>query len=290
MQNKLIVAVASIFLSVVVISNFVFIVKETERAVMLKFGEVTQADIKPGIHFKVPIMNKVRKFDGRLLTSDASPRRYLTKEKKAVIVDSYAQWRIVDVQLFYTKTSGDLKVASSLLASRIDTGLRNQFGERTLREVVSGERDQLMTELTTSLNKATRKALGIEVLDVRVKGIDLPPEVSESVFSRMSTERERQAKELRSQGKEIAEGIKADADKQKVIITANAYREAQEIKGEGDASAASIYAESFNKDPDFYSFYRSLDAYKKSFADKDDLLVLDPNSEFFSYLIKGLNN
>jgi modulator of FtsH protease HflC len=288
MRNKLIAIALPVVIVVAVASNFFFIVKETQRAVMLKFGELVQADITPGLHFKVPFVHKVRKFDARLLTSDATPRRYLTKEKKAVIVDSYAKWRIINVELFYTKTSGDLRVASRLLASRIDTGLRNQFGERTLHEVVSGEREQLMTELTTTLNSATVKALGIEVIDIRVKGIELPPEVSDSVFLRMTTERERQAKELRSQGKEIAEGIRADADRQKVVITSQAYKKAEQTKGDGDAKAAATYAKAFNKDPKFYAFYRSLTAYKKVFADKDDLLVLDPNSDFFKYLNKGL--
>ena len=269
---------------VLVATQCLYIVSERERAVLLRFGEVVESDVKPGIHFKLPIINKVRIFDGRLLTLDSPPQRYLTQEKKAVVVDSFVKWRVAEVETFYTATSGDEQVANRLLTSRVDTGLRNQFGERSMHEVVSGERDELMIELTTKLNDIARKELGIEVLDVRVKGIDLPPEVSSSVFSRMSTEREREAREHRAKGKELAEGIAADADRQKVVIEAEAYREAQQTRGEGDATAAAIYAKAYNRDPEFYSFYRSLDAYKETFGSANDLLVLDPQSDFFKYL------
>lgn len=284
MQVKTTIILALLLVVALVATQCLFIVSERERAVLLRFGEVVEPDVKPGLHFKLPIINKVRIFDGRLLTLDALPQRYLTQEKKAVIVDSFVKWRVADVESYYTATSGDEEVASRLLSSRVDTGLRNQFGARTMHEVVSGERDELMIELTGKLNEIAQKELGIEVLDVRVKGIDLPPEVSSSVFSRMATEREREAREHRAKGRELAEGISADADRQKTVIEAEAYREAERIRGNGDAQAAAIYADAYNRDPEFYAFYRSLNAYTETFGSADDLLVLDPNSDFFKYL------
>ncbi|MGB2516972.1 MAG: protease modulator HflC [Pseudomonadales bacterium] len=265
-------------------SSSIFVVKETERAIMLRFGEVVQFDIKPGLHFKIPFVNTVRKFDARVLTLDARPQRYLTMEKKGLIVDSFVKWRIQNVADYYTATSGIENTAAKLLASRVDTGLRNQFGERTLTEVVSGERDELMNELREELNMVVIADMGIEVVDVRVKRIDLPQEVSQSVYDRMRTEREREARELRSEGKEKAEGIRADADRQRTVIMANAYREAELIRGDGDAVAAATYAESYNVDPEFYSFYRSLDAYRKTFGNGGDIMLVEPDSEFFKYL------
>ena len=269
---------------VAVVSNSLYVVNERERAVLLKFGEVVSTDIEPGLHFKIPIVNDVRRFESRLITLDSSPQRYLTAEKKALIVDSFVKWRVADAGKYYTATGGDEFSANSLLASRVDNGLRNKFGERTVYEVVSGERDALMAEITKELDDIALNELGIHVLDVRVKGIDLPPEVSNAVYSRMSTEREREARDHRSRGRELAEGIEADADRQNTVIEANAYREAQQIRGEGDAIAAEIYANAFNQDQEFYTFYRSIAAYKSSFAGKEDLLVIDPESDFFRYL------
>lgn len=265
-------------------SNAIYVVNERERAVLLQFGEVVDADIEPGLHFKMPIVNDVRRFDARLITLDSSPQRYLTAEKKALIVDSFVKWRVQDAGKFYTATGGDEFTANSLLASRVDNGLRNKFGERTVYEVVSGERDALMTEITKELDDIALSELGIHVTDVRVKGIDLPPEVSSSVYSRMSTEREREARDHRSRGRELAEGIEADADRQQTVIEANAFREAEQIRGEGDAIAAEIYANAFNQDPEFYAFHRSISAYRSSFSGKEDLLVIDPASDFFRYL------
>jgi len=278
------ISLGLVLLLVLAVTQCLYIVSERERAVLLRFGEVVEHDVQPGIHFKLPVVNKVRIFDGRLLTLDALPQRFLTQEKKAVIVDSFVKWRVAEVEKFYTATSGDVAVAQRLLSSRVDTGLRNEFGARSMHEVVSGERDELMVELTEKLNGIARQELGIEVLDVRVKGIDLPPEVSSSVFSRMSTEREREAREHRAKGRELAEGISADADRQKVVIESEAYREAEQTRGEGDATAAAIYAKAYNRDPEFYSFYRSLTAYKETFGNANDLLVLDPKSDFFKYL------
>ena len=267
-----------------IVSNSLYIVNERERAVLLKFGEVVRTDVQPGLHFKLPIVNDVKRFEARLMTLDSRPQRYLTAEKKGLIVDSYVKWRVANVDRYYTATGGDELEANRLLTSRVDNGLRNKFGERTVYEVVSGERDQLMAEITRELDNIAKDELGIEIVDVCVKAVDLPGEVSNAVYSRMASEREREARELRSRGRELAEGIEADADRQKTIIEADAYRQAQAIRGEGDAEAARIYAGAFNLDPEFYAFYRSMNAYRSSFANKDDLLVIEPDSDFFRFL------
>ncbi|MBN0989159.1 protease modulator HflC [Amphritea pacifica] len=284
MSGKSMTGLVIALLIIVVGYNSLYIIKETDRAVLLKFGEIVNPDIKPGLHIRWPIINKVRKFDGRVQTLDAQPQSYLTVEKKRLVVDSFIKWRVIDPQKYYTATSGDEYKAAELLFPNVDAGLRNQFGERTLTEVVSGERDELMLELVDSLSVQTKEELGIEMIDIRVKKIDLPQEVSASVYERMRTEREREARELRSRGKELAEGIQADADRQKAVIEANAYRDAQQVRGEGDAMAAKIYAEAYNKDPEFYAFYRSLNAYKEAFNQQGDILVLKPDSDFFRYL------
>ena len=284
MSGKSMTGVVIALLLLMVGFNSLYIIKETDRAVLLKFGEIVNADIEPGLHVMFPVINKVRKFDGRILTLDAQPQAYLTIEKKRLIVDSFIKWRVVDPQKYYTATSGDQYKAADLLFPNVDAGLRNQFGERTLTEVVSGERDELMVELVESLSAETKDELGIELIDIRVKKIDLPQEVSNSVYDRMRTEREREARELRSRGQELAEGIRADADRQKAVLEANAYREAQSQRGEGDALAARIYSEAYTQDSEFYSFYRSLNAYKTSFSQQGDILVLKPDSEFFRYL------
>ncbi len=265
-------------------SMSIFVIKETERAVMLRFGEIVKPDIPPGLHFKLPFVNSVRKFDGRILTVDARPENFLTVEKKGVEVDWYAKWIISDVAKFYTATNGEVLRAHALLSQRINTGLRNQFGERTLHEVISGEREELMTELTDQLDRIGQTDFGLRVVDVRVKQIDLPPTVSEAVYDRMRTERQREAAEHRSQGRELAEGIRADADRQRTVIEAEAYREAEQIRGAGDATATAIYAKAYNKDPEFYAFTRSLKAYRESFSNKGDVLLLEPDSDFFRYL------
>lgn len=264
--------------------NSVFIVTEMERAVLLEFGKVTRDDIQPGLHFKLPVINEVRKFDGRVLTSDAPPERFLTQEKKALIVDSFAKFKVGDVETYYTATSGDERRAEDLLKERINNGLRDEIGKRTLHEVVSGERDELMRDLTDSLNLVANAELGVTVVDVRVKRIDLPPEVSQSVYNRMNTERDIEAREHRAKGQELAVGIRADADKQREVLVAEAYSSAEEIRGEGDAQAANIYASAFSKDKEFYEFYRSMAAYQRTFSDKGDVLLIQPDSEFFKFL------
>lgn len=285
MKNFLLGAIT--FLVVVVAANSIFVVKQTERAVMLQFGDMVRADIPPGLHFKVPYVNSVRKFDARILTVDATPQRFLTLEQKALLVDSYAMWRIVDVQRFYTATSGDETRANSLLAQRVNDGLRNKFGERDLQEVVSGQRDALMSELTDELNTYTAQEYGIEVIDIRVKRIDLPDDVRSSVYERMTSERQREAQQLRSRGNELAIGIEADADRQEAVLLVEAYRDAERIRGDGDARAASIYAAAFNQDEEFYAFTRSLNSYRDTFSSKGDVLLLQPDSDYFKYLRSG---
>ncbi|WP_407292495.1 protease modulator HflC [Stutzerimonas zhaodongensis] len=287
MSNKSLTALIVVVVLAIVAWNSFYIVSQTERAVLLRFGRIVEPDVKPGIHVKIPYVNSVRKFDARLMTLDTTTSRFLTLEKKALMVDSYAKWRVDDAERFYTATSGMKQIADERLARRLEAALRDQFGKRTLHESVSGQRDELMGLVTNSLNRAAQQELGIEVVDVRVKGIDLPREVNRSVFERMSSEREREAREHRAKGKELAEGIRADADRQRRVLLAEAFREAEELRGDGDARAAAIYAAAYGKDPEFYSFHRSLQAYRDSFANKDDVLVLDPNSDFFRYLQSG---
>lgn len=276
-----------IFLLVLIGANSVFVVSQTERAVMLQFGDMVRTDIPPGLHFKVPYINTVRKFDARVLTVDATPQRYLTLEQKALLVDSYAMWRIIDVERFYTATSGDETRANSLLAQRVNDGLRNKFGERDLQEVVSGQRDALMRELTAELNTYTAQQYGIEVIDVRVKRIDLPDDVRSSVYERMTSERQREAQQLRSRGNELAIGIEADADRQEAVLLVEAYRDSELIRGEGDARSAAIYATAYTKNPEFYSFTRSLNSYRDTFSSRSDVLLLQPDSDYFKYLRSG---
>ena len=233
----------------------------------------------------MPILNTVRKFDSRVLTLDAIPQPYFTEEKKRLIVDAFVKWRISDNEQFYiTSSGGQLSALRTLLTQRVDEGLRNQFGKRTVQDVISGERDELMRVLTADLNKVANSELGVEVIDVRVKKIELPTEVNDSVYNRMRTERERLAQELRAEGNEIAEEIRANADKERTVILADAYKTAEIIKGEGDAEATSTYAKAFNKNPEFYEFTRSLSAYQSTFENKSDVLLIDPESDFFKYL------
>ena len=285
MKNFILVGL--VFLVLVVGGNSLFVIKQTERAVMLQFGEIVQPDIQPGLHVKIPWVNTVRKFDGRILTEDSPQQRFLTAEQKFLEVDSFAKWRIKDVRQFYVSTGGDTAVAGSRLSERINDGLRDQIASRTLVEVVAGERDQLMLALTAELNETTVADLGVEIIDVRVKRIDLPDDVRQSVYDRMITERNREAQDHRSRGDELAIGISADAERRAVIYRAEAYRDAEQIRGEGDAQATRIYAEAYSKDPEFYAFTRSLNAYRATFSSKGDILLLDPDSDFFKYLKGG---
>jgi len=279
------IAVAAIFLAM----DSVYTVHQAERAILLRFGAVVEADVPPGLHFKLPIAEEVKKADGRVLTLDATPQTYLTLEKKPLIVDSFAKFRIASVSTFYTATNFDEQRGERILMERVTEGLRNQISRRNMHEVVSGERDQLMMELTAELNEVMQTTAGMEVIDVRVKRIDLPPDVSSSVYERMNSERHIEARQYRAQGRELALGIRADAERQTVVIEANAYKRAEELRGDGDAKSAAEYAAAFGQDPEFYSFYRSINAYTNIFQDKSDLLVLDPSGQFFKHLKSDSN-
>ncbi len=267
-----------------VLANSLFVITEFERGVKLQFGKLVDDDLQPGLHFKIPFAEQVRIFDGRILTVDAQPDSFFTSEKKRLIVDSYAKWRIQDVGTYYKATGGIESVAQNRLANRVNEGLRNQFGDRTLKEVVSGEREELMSNITEGLNTTVLQSLGMEVVDVRVKRIDLPSEVSNQVYRRMTAERTKEATELRSTGKEQAEKIRASADRERTIELANAYRDAEQLRGKGDAEAAGIYADAFSQDEEFYAFMRSLNAYKSAFSNKGDIMLVEPDSDFFKYL------
>ncbi|MFA0810290.1 protease modulator HflC [Microbulbifer epialgicus] len=284
MNNKTLGIIALLLVGILIVSSSAFVVKETEKGVLLRFGELVRTYNEPGLFFKIPFAEKLRKFDARIQTVDSSPVRMLNSENKFMMVDSYAKYRISDVNKFYIATRGDERNAVRLLSERINDQLRNQFGVRDLHEVVSGERDELMAEITKNLNQVAQEDLGVEVIDVRVKRIDLPPEVSESVFQRMRAGRELEARDHRAKGQEASERIKANADRQKVVIESEAYRQAEELRGAGDAEAAAIYASAYSKNPEFYRFTRSLQAYKESFQSKSDMLLVDPDSEFFRYL------
>lgn len=283
-MNNLMKTVIALLILLIGANSFLYVVSEFERGVKLQFGKLVEADIQPGLHVKIPFVDNVRIFDARILTVDAQPASFFTVEKKRLIVDSYAKWRIANVETYYKATGGVESVAHNRLANRVNNGLRNQFGTRTLHEVVSGERDLLMKNITDELNASVLNSLGIEVVDVRVKRIDLPQEVSSQVFRRMTAERDKEARELRSTGKERAEKIRASADRERTIEVANAYRDAEELRGEGDAKAAAVYAAAYQQDPEFYAFMRSLNAYKAAFANKGDIMLVEPDSDFFKYL------
>jgi membrane protease subunit HflC len=265
-------------------SMSLYTIDERQNALVFQLGEVVAVHKTPGLYFKVPVLQNVRFFDTRILTLDsAEPERFITSEKKNVLVDSFVKWRIADVKQYYISVGGDELRARTRLMQTINDGLRAEFGKRTIHEVVSGEREKIMQILRGKADADARK-IGVQVLDVRLKRVDLPQEVSESVYRRMEAERKRVANELRSTGSAEGEKIRADADRQREVIIAEAYREAQKVKGEGDAKASRIYAESFGQNPEFASFYRSLEAYRQSFKTKQDVLVLEPNSDFFKYL------
>ncbi|SEL91781.1 protease modulator HflC [Halomonas daqiaonensis] len=265
-------------------SNSLYVVDETERAVKLRFGEIIEENIQPGLHFKVPITQTVRTFDTRLLTLDTDPSRYLTLEQKAVIVDSYVQWQVVNPTQYYEATAGDELMASRLIQPRVDESLRNEFGRLNLQQIIAERRDDLMTGPTEELDKLLRDELGVAVRDIRVKRIDLPEDVSSAVYERMRSERERQAREWRAQGQEEAERIRANADRRRQVLLAQARARSETLRGEGDAEAAAIFSDAYGKDEEFFSFWRSLNAYRESFAGDGNMLVLDPSSDFFQYL------
>ena len=278
---------AAIFAIFTAVGAMVFTVDQRQYAIVFQLGEIKEVIKEPGLSFKWPMIQNVRFFDSRILTLDSvEPERFLTAEKKPVLVDSLVKWRIADVKQYYISVGGDEMLAKTRLAQTVNSGLREEFGKRTVHDVVSGVRDKIMDDVQKKADTDARQ-IGVEIVDVRLKRVDLPPEVSESVYRRMETERKRVANELRSQGAAEAEKIRADADKQREVIVAEAYRDAQKIKGEGDAKAASIYGKAFGENPEFYAFYRSLEAYRQSLGSKNDLLVVDPSADFFKYLKNG---
>ena len=281
-QNKLLGIVILVGVLGLVAISSLFTVTEREKAILLQLGKIKRTDFEPGLHLKIPFINNVRKFDGRVLTMDAEPESFLTAEKKNVVVDAFVKWRISDVGLYYTAMGGSEINANQRLSQIIKDGLRSEFAKRTIQEVVSGERAEIMDILRTSTDSQV-KPFGIDVVDVRIKRIDLKGGVSEAVYRRMEAERTRVATDLRSKGAEAAERIRADADRQRTVILAEAYRDAEQLRGDGDAKAAEIYAQAYNQDPEFYAFYRSLNAYKTSFKDRSDVMILEPDSDFFKY-------
>lgn len=287
MRQNLGAVLVALVAVLIVLSLSVFVVDQRQNAIVFRLGEVVSIKQEPGLYFKVPLLDNVRYFDVRILTIDTpEPERFLTSEKKNVLVDLFVKWRITDVRQYYVSVGGDEARAATRLQQTINDGLRAEFGNRTVHEVVSGERDKIMELMREKANDDAKK-IGVEVLDVRLKRVDLPQEVSEAVYRRMEAERKRVANELRSTGAAESERIRADADRQREVILAQAYREAQRIKGEGDARAAAIYARAYEQNPEFYAFYRSLEAYKQSFRNRSDILVIEPNSEFFRYLRSG---
>jgi len=284
MNKKLSGTLIVVAVGLIVLGMSTFVVDQRQNAIVFRLGEVVGVKTEPGLYFKLPVIQNVRFFDSRILTLDTvDPERFITAEKKNVMVDSFIKWRIVDVKQYYISVGGDEVRAKTRLLQTVNSSMREEFGKRTIHEVVSGERDEIMDVLRTKTDLDARK-IGVEVLDVRLKRVDFPLEISDSVYRRMDAERKRVANELRASGAADGEKIKADADKQREVILAEAYRDAQKTKGEGDARAASIYASAFGKNAEFYSFYRSLEAYKQSFKDKNDVMVIDPSSDFFKYL------
>ena len=284
MRDKMSLIGGAVLLLIALASMSLFTVDQRQYAIVFQLGQVKEVIDKPGLNLKLPMIQNVRYFDKRILTMDTpEPERFITSEKKNVLVDHFVKWRIVDPRLYYESVAGDEARARTRLTQTVNAGLREEFGKRTVHDVVSGARDQIMEDMRVKADQDARK-IGAQIIDVRLKRVDLPTEVSESVYRRMEAERKRVANELRSQGAAEAERIRADADRQREVIIAEAYRAAQKVKGEGDAKATAIYAEAFGQSPEFYAFYRSLEAYRASFAGKEDLLVVDPSSEFFRYL------
>lgn len=273
-----------VLIVLLMLSLSMYVVDQRRTAIVLQLGELVDVKTEPGLYFKVPLLQNVLNFDKRILTMDSvEPERFITAEKKNVMVDSFVKWRIFDVKQYYISVRGDEQLAQTRLMQTVNSIMREEFGKRTVSDVVSGERDKLMLVLREKADADARK-IGVEVLDVRLKRVDYPLEISESVYRRMDAERKRVANELRATGNAESEKIRADADRQREVILANAYRDAQKVKGDGDAKAAALYASAYGRNAEFYAFYRSMEAYKQSFKSKSDVMVVDPSSSFFKYL------
>jgi membrane protease subunit HflC len=284
-QTKLLALLGIVLLVGVTVNSTVYTVDERQKVIIARFGQVLRYDDKPGIHLKSPFLDDARYFDSRILTLDAEPQPFLTMEKKYVVVDSFVKWRINDALKYYLTVGGQEFDARRRLEQVVNSGLRDEFGKRTVANVISTDRQKIMELLTVNTDKEARK-FGIEVLDVRIQRVDLPDEVSQSVYQRMKAERSRIANELRAQGAEAAEKIRADAERKREVLLADAYRQAEKIRGEGDAKATSVYAGAYSRAPEFYSFYRSLSAYRESFKKKEDIMIVDPSADFFRYMKK----
>jgi modulator of FtsH protease HflC len=270
--------------ALLVLSMSVYTVDQRKAAIKFQLGEVISVQTEPGLYFMVPLLQNVRLYDTRIQTYDSKDaERFLTSENKNVLVDSFVKWRVIDVRQYYVSVRGDPTAAEARISQTVNDALRAEFAKRTVHDVVSGEREKIMDTVADKVDKDV-KNIGVEVVDVRLKRVDLVPEISSDVYRRMESERKRVANELRSTGSAEGEKIKADADRQKQVIVAEAYRDAQRIKGEGDAQAARIYAEAYGRNAEFYSFYRSLEAYRAALRNKGDVMVLEPSSEFFKYL------
>lgn len=284
MRDRMSILGGALLLLLAIVSMSLFTVDQRQYAIVFQLGEVKEVISEPGLNFKLPLIQNVRYFEKRILTLDTpEPERFITSEKKNVLVDHFVKWRIIDPRLYYESVAGDEARARTRLTQTVNAGLREEFGKRTVHDVVSGERDRIMEDMRVKADQDARK-IGAQIIDVRLKRVDLPTEVSESVYRRMEAERKRVANELRSEGAAEAEKIRADADRQREVIVAEAYRSAQELKGAGDAKATSVYADAYGRNPEFYSFYRSLEAYRASFSGKDDVLVVDPSSDFFKFM------
>ena len=282
MNNRLGITLAGVLAVVILASMSLFTVDQRERAIVFQLGEVKEVITTPGLHFKWPLIQNVRYFDARILTLDTpDAERYITSEKKNLLVDSFVKWQITDVRQYYISI-GDEAQAQTRISQTVNATLREEFGKHTVHEVVSEDRNAIMKIVRERANQDAKK-IGVEIIDVRLKRVDLPQEVSESVYKRMDAERKSVANQLRSEGSAAAERIRAEADKEREVIIANAYKDAQRVKGEGDAKAAAAYAQAFGQNPEFYAFYRSLEAYRSSFKNRSDVLVLEPNSDFFKY-------
>ena len=289
MPVKLPVIAFTLFAVALLASGIFYIVDEREKAIVFKFGEIIRADDAPGLHIKMPIVNNVRYFDARVQTMDAAVEQYITNEKKTLVVDSFAKWRIIDPTRYFVTVAGDTQRARTRLRQLINDGLRTEFGKRSVTEVISGDRDKIMQIVQQRTNEQAGE-YGLEVIDVRLKRVDLVAEISQSVYDRMDAERTRVAKELRAQGAEAAERIRANADRETKILVAEADRRALVLKGQGDAEATKLYADAYNADRDFFSFYRSLTAYDNTFRDKDNLMVIEPSTQFFQYFERNEAN
>lgn len=275
--------IAAAVIALALLSSSLYVVDQRQSALVLQLGEIVAVKTSPGLYWKIPLIQNVRYFDNRIQTFESpEPERYITSEKKNVLVDSYVKWRIVDPKQYYISTGGDQARAQIRLSQTINSSLRDEFGNRTVHDVISGQRDMIM-ELMRQKSDLDSRKIGVQVVDVRLKRVDLPQQVSDSVYRRMEAERKRVANELRSTGAAESEQIRADADRQREVIIANAYKQAQQVKGQGDAAATAIYAQAFSKNPEFYAFYRSLEAYRKGFDGKNSTLVISPDSEFFKY-------